>query len=72
MDFSLSPEIEALRERVKQFIHEQVIPFENDPRQDSHGPHRELRDELIAKARSAGLLTPHASKALGGLGLSHI
>jgi acyl-CoA dehydrogenase len=68
----LSPEIEALRERVKQFIHEQVIPFENDPRQDSHGPHRELRDELIAKARSAGLLTPHASKALGGMGLSHI
>jgi acyl-CoA dehydrogenase len=72
MDFSLSPEIEALRERVKQFIHEQVIPFENDPRQDSHGPHRELRDELIAKARSAGLLTLHASKALGGMGLSHI
>jgi len=72
MDFSLSPEIETLRERVKQFIHEQVIPFENDPRQDSHGPHRELRDELIAKARSAGLLTPHASKALGGMGLSHI
>ena len=72
MDFSLSPEIEVLRERVKQFIHEQVIPFENDPRQDSHGPHRELRDELIAKARSAGLLTPHASKALGGMGLSHI
>jgi acyl-CoA dehydrogenase len=72
MDFSLSPEIEALRERVKQFIHEQVIPFENDPRQDSHGPHRELRDELIAKARSAGLLTPHASTDMGGMGLSHI
>ena len=72
MDFSLSPEVEALRERVKQFIQEQVIPFENDPRQDSHGPHRALRDELIAKARSAGLLTPHASKAMGGMGLSHI
>lgn len=72
MDFSLSPEIEALRERVKQFIHEQVIPFENDPRQDSHGPHRELRDDLIAKARSAGLLTPHASTGMGGMGLSHI
>ncbi len=72
MDFSLPPAVEALRERVKQFIHEQVIPFENDPRQDSHGPHRELRDELIAKARSAGLLTPHASTDMGGMGLSHI
>jgi acyl-CoA dehydrogenase len=72
MDFSLSSEVQALRERVRQFIHEQVIPFENDPRQDSHGPHRELRDELINKARNAGLLTPHASEAMGGMGLSHI
>jgi len=72
MDFSLSPEIQALRERVRQFIHEQVIPCENDPRQDSHGPYRELRNELINKARNAGLLTPHASEAMGGMGLSHI
>jgi len=72
MDFSLSPEIQALRERVRQFIHEQVIPCENDPRQDSHGPYSELRDELINKARNAGLLTPHASEAMGGMGLSHI
>lgn len=72
MDFSLSPELETLRERIKQFIHDHVIPFESDPRQDSHGPHRELRDELINKARSAGLLTPHASEAMGGMGLSHM
>ncbi len=72
MDFALTPELEALRERVRTFIAEQVIPLENDPRQDSHGPHKELRDELIARARAAGLLTPHASREMGGLGLSHI
>lgn len=72
MDFTLSPEAEALRERTRRFIAEQVIPLENDPRQDSHGPHRELRDELVARAREAGLLTPHASREMGGLGLSHI
>ncbi len=72
MNFSLPPEVEALREKTRQFIAEQVIPLENDPRQDSHGPHRALRDELIARAKAAGLLTPHASRDMGGLGLSHI
>ncbi len=72
MNFSLPPEIEALRDKTRAFIAEQVIPLENDPRQDSHGPHRALRDELIARAKAAGLLTPHASREMGGLGLSHI
>jgi acyl-CoA dehydrogenase len=72
MNFSLPPEIQAMRDKTRTFIAEQVIPLENDPRQDSHGPHRELRDELIARAKAAGLLTPHASREMGGLGLSHI
>ncbi len=72
MDFSLTPETEALRERTRQFIAEQVIPLENDPRQDSHGPHPELRQELVERARKAGLLTPHASREFGGLGLTHV
>lgn len=71
MDFSLSPQVVALRDRVREFIVEQVVPMEDDPRQDHHGPHRALRDALIAKARAAGLLTPHASSDMGGLGLSH-
>ncbi len=72
MDFSFSPRAEELRERTRTFIAEQVIPLENDPRQDSHGPHAELRAELVSRARAAGLLTPHASRELGGLGLTHV
>jgi len=72
MDFSLSPRAKELRDQTKQFIAEQVTPLENDPRQDSHGPHPELRAELVSRARAAGLLTPHASTELGGLGLTHV
>lgn len=72
MDFSLPTEIIALREQTRQFIAEQVIPLETDARQSSHGPDEALRRELVARARAAGLLTPHASKEMGGLGLSHV
>ena len=72
MDFALSAHIQELRDRTRRFIAEQVIPLENDPRQDAHGPHEALRNELVARARAAGLLTPHASLEMGGLGLSHV
>ena len=72
MNFDLSPELERLRDRTRRFIAEKIIPFENDPRQSAHGPSEELRRDLVALARAEGLLTPHASKELGGLGLSHI
>ena len=72
MDFALPPEITELRDRTRRFIAEQVIPLENDERQSSHGPSEALRRELVARARKAGLLTPHASKEMGGMGLSHV
>ena len=72
MNFALSNDLLALQAKVRQFIAEQVIPYERDTRQTPHGPSNDLRKELIAKAREAGLLTPHASVELGGLGLSHL
>ncbi len=72
MDFSLSPELVELRERTRSFIAEKIIPFERDPRVTSHGPNEDLRRELVSLAKQAGLLTPHASKEMGGLALNHI
>jgi acyl-CoA dehydrogenase len=72
MDFSLSPLLKDLQERTRAFIASEVIPLENDPRNTPHGPDDSLRAELIAKARAAGLLTPHASPDMGGLGLDHV
>ncbi|NMG32489.1 acyl-CoA dehydrogenase family protein [Aromatoleum evansii] len=72
MDFSLSPALQELQLRVRRFIADEVIPLEKDARQTVHGPSEDLRNELVAKARAAGLLTPHASREMGGLGLSHV
>ncbi|WP_420467597.1 acyl-CoA dehydrogenase family protein [Panacagrimonas sp.] len=72
MDFSLPAAVLELQDRTRRFIADEVIPLENDPRQHPHGPEEALRDELVARARRAGLLTPHASLELGGLGLNHI
>ena len=70
IDFALPPEIEELRQRVVAFIKEKVVPFEPDPRQRPH-IHESLRKELVALGREAGLLSPHAPKEYGGLGLDH-
>jgi len=72
IDFSLSAELQELRERVRRFVAEQVIPLESDARQGPHGPDAALRAELVERARHAALLSPHAAPEYGGLGLSHI
>ncbi|MDB5817780.1 MAG: acyl-CoA dehydrogenase [Rhizobacter sp.] len=72
MDFSLTAEQRSLQSRTRQFIADEVMPYESDARHTSHGPSEAMRDELVAKARAVGLLTPHASVGHGGLGLSHV
>lgn len=72
MNFQLTPALLDLQARTRRFIADEVMPYERDPRQTDHGPREDLRAELIARARAAGLLTVHASKVLGGLHLSHI
>ncbi|MDO9506360.1 MAG: acyl-CoA dehydrogenase family protein [Hydrogenophaga sp.] len=72
MNFELSDELKTLQRTTREFIRDQIIPLENDARQDAHGPHETLRTELVARASAAGLLTPHASIEMGGMGLSHV
>lgn len=45
--------------RVEAFVREVVVPYERDPRRTPHGPSDALAAELKAKARAAGVLTPH-------------
>ncbi len=49
----------ALADRVEQFVRSVVTPYEQDPRCGPHGPAAELVRELRARAREAGVLTPH-------------
>ena len=71
MNFDLSPALQDLQRRTRAFIADEVIPFERDPRCTPHGPTESLRDELVGRARRAGLLSSHMPASLGGLGLDH-
>ncbi|HEY0302552.1 MAG TPA: acyl-CoA dehydrogenase family protein, partial [Rhizomicrobium sp.] len=71
MDFSLSPEIESLRLRVRAFIDEHVLPLEKDPANFAdyeNIPHDRL-EAVRVKARAAGLWAPQAPKEYGGMEL---
>ena len=72
MDFSISNDLQALKAQVDAFVRRDVIPFEGDPRWTTHGPTDELRRDLNAKAKAAGLLAVHVSKEFGGRDLSHV
>jgi acyl-CoA dehydrogenase len=71
IDFALPDHLKALRDRIHSFVDTQVIPLERDERMTHHGPTEDLRIELVARARAAGLLTIQAPKDLGGMGLNH-
>jgi acyl-CoA dehydrogenase len=49
----------AIARKVEAFVRNIVIPYENDGRRDSHGPLDALVADMRAKAREAGVLTPH-------------
>jgi acyl-CoA dehydrogenase len=72
MDFGLSPELAELERRIHDFVAREIVPLENDPRQDAHGPSRELCLELQRRGKEAGLWSLHAPRHYGGLGLSHV
>jgi len=55
----MTEDAQSIAKRVEKFVREVVVPYENDPRRDSHGPLDELVLELKNKARAAGVLTPH-------------
>ena len=53
------------------FLDDVVIPLERDPRWGHHGPTEAFRLELVAAARSAGIVAPQVAEQWGGLGLGH-
>jgi acyl-CoA dehydrogenase len=71
MDFSLSPEIEDLRLRVRAFIEKEVLPLESDPA--NFAEHENIPEDRLAKvrekARAAGLWAPQSPKEYGGMEL---
>ena len=71
MDFTLSPEVEDIRLRVRAFVEKEVLPLEADPENFSdHENIPQARLEPVrAKAKKAGLWAPQSPKEFGGMGL---
>jgi acyl-CoA dehydrogenase len=72
ISFQADPKDEALAQKVEAFVRHQVIPYETDPRNTSHGPTEALRLELTDLARRAGVLSSHVAPEFGGQGLSQV
>jgi alkylation response protein AidB-like acyl-CoA dehydrogenase len=72
INFAPPPELIELAGKTKAFVVDKVIPYEKDPRWTAHGPTDELRLELNALAKAAGVFAPHVPKEYGGKGLTQI
>jgi acyl-CoA dehydrogenase len=68
MDFRIPAELQALCQRVRAFVRDEVIPFE-PLESDADGLAAEHVAELHARARRAGLWAPQLPREHGGLGL---
>jgi acyl-CoA dehydrogenase len=75
IDFTLSPELEAVRARVRDFIQNVVRPGEEkigDRDKIERGDYVKLLLQMRAEAKAAGLWLPHMPKEWGGMGLGHV
>jgi acyl-CoA dehydrogenase len=74
MDFTLPPEIEAMRDRIRRFVDERLIPLESD--RANYDAHENIAPGLLAtlraEAKAQGLWALQMPKALGGGGLPRI
>jgi len=69
MNFELSPEIAELRQKVRAFVEERIVPNEGTIVAEDRAGKRETLSRLQAEARGEGLWVPHLPPAYGGRGL---
>ncbi len=76
IDFTLAPEHEAVRTRVRDFIQGTVIPAlarsGDDDRAESRKEYLTTIRQLRQQARERGLWLPHMPAEWGGMGLGHV
>jgi acyl-CoA dehydrogenase len=75
IDFTLSPELEDLRLRVRDFIDRVVKPGEErigNPDQIERADYIRILLQMRGEAKAAGLWLPHMPLEWGGMGLGHV
>ena len=74
IDFSLSPEIEEIRLKTRDFVDEHVLPLERD--RANYDDHENIRGDVLdtvrVVAKEAGLWAPQMPKEKGGMGLNMV
>src|SRR5437870_105326 len=63
IDFEIPPEAKAIREKVRQWVHDECIPAEKEL---EGKPLKQVLDPLRKKARAQGLWCPFIPKEYGG------
>jgi acyl-CoA dehydrogenase len=69
IDFEIPAEAKAVREKVRQWVHDECIPAEKEL---DGKPFEDVLGKLRKKARSQGLWCPFIPKEYGGMGLGHL
>ena len=77
IDFTLSPEVEAIRNEVRDFISDVVRPEEDRMeaeklQETDRAAYVKALVELRKQARARGLWLPHMPEEWGGMGLGHV
>jgi acyl-CoA dehydrogenase len=67
LDFQIPPDAQAVRERIRQWVHDECKPAEK--RVKDKESYKQVLQELRTKARAQGLWIPFAPKEYGGMGL---
>ncbi|MBL4690087.1 MAG: acyl-CoA dehydrogenase family protein [Rhodospirillales bacterium] len=74
MDFTLSPEVEDYRKRIRGFVADHILPLESDPA--SFDAHENITEDLLGRlrgiAKSEGLWALSMPKDRGGQGLDTV
>jgi acyl-CoA dehydrogenase len=71
MDFDLPSDLLELRDRVRAFVRDEVLPLESAEK-DEEGLPEDLLVGLRARARAAGIFAPQLPRERGGLGLNNV
>ena len=72
IDFTLTPELEDLRTKVRGFLDEVVVPTEKTLDPDDRDAYLTALLGMRKAAFEAGLWCPHMPEEWGGMGLSHV
>jgi acyl-CoA dehydrogenase len=72
IDFTLAPEHEEIRKRVRAFIQGTVMPAMEDLKEGDRDEYLRTIFHLRSLAKVEGLWLPHMPKEWGGMGLGHV